>query len=90
MSEIKHTPGPWICFVPFKGRYPIVQRGRSGGFQVIAVNKDSALADARLIAAAPELLEALKEFVNNSSVQSGFPSLCEEAEKAITKAEGGE
>jgi len=36
-----------------------------------------------------ELLEALKEFVNNSSVQSGFPSLCEEAEKAITKAEGG-
>lgn len=37
-----------------------------------------------------ELLEALKEFVNNSSVQAGFPSLCEEAEKAITKAEGGE
>ena len=63
MSEAKHTPGPWM-FVPAGGvawnEYPIVQRQSAGGFQVVDADKERATADARLIAAAPELLEALQ------------------------------
>jgi hypothetical protein len=38
-----------------------VQRNRSGGFMVSDTDKERAKADARLIAAAPDLLAALEE-----------------------------
>lgn len=43
-------------------------------------------ANKHLIAAAPELLEALQAFVSNSSAQTNCPHECEQAEAAIAKA----
>lgn len=57
----KHTPGPWTAVVGMRdnrSRYYEVKRSTMALDPNIAVC-DSA-ADARLIAAAPELLEALK------------------------------
>lgn len=53
----KHTEGPWEL-IEWDDRWPAVQRQKEGGFQVIGTNPKSALADARLIASAPDLLEA--------------------------------
>lgn len=36
------------------------------------------------------LLEALGRYVDNSSVQAGFPDECEQAEATIAKVRGGE
>lgn len=52
----KHTPGPWRLILD-TWRYPVVQRQSAGGFQVMALDDDVAVADARLIATAPELLD---------------------------------
>jgi hypothetical protein len=60
----KHTPGPWWLYA---NESPIVIRGGQGDdeIHVCTVNAPwsnaQALADARLIAAAPDLLEALKD-----------------------------
>lgn len=59
-----HTPGPWIYRKVDDKFAPIVQRGAEGGFSVHALTDSRADADARLIAAAPELLEALKLMVD--------------------------
>lgn len=55
----KHTQGPWRFIAPdeFNCR-PIVQRGSQGGFQIYGLDRETEIADAQLIAAAPDLLEA--------------------------------
>lgn len=59
---MSHTPGPWRLIPPEEGHHtPLVQRGTEGGFSVLGVSRDRELADARLIAAAPDLLAALIE-----------------------------
>lgn len=60
MSEAKHTPGPWVASwrdyggVIGKDGYVVAQAATFRNKEVIEAN-------ARLIAAAPELLEALQE-----------------------------
>ena len=58
----QHTPGPWEL-IPASDRcpWPAVIRGETGGFLVHGISKQLCDADARLIAAAPELLEALQD-----------------------------
>ncbi len=60
MSDQAHTPGPWSLnageFVISKTGGEICQMNDADGELL-----DNALANARLIAAAPELLEALEE-----------------------------
>lgn len=59
--ETKHTPGPWSCD---HGDTPTVYPDNDKDYGIIAdVYGDQAQANARLIAAAPELLEALKEML---------------------------
>jgi hypothetical protein len=65
MSAAKHTPGPW--FVPFRerGNLYVEAKIRPGWLQEVAACGPTEIqgqqaANARLIAAAPELLEALK------------------------------
>ena len=67
MSETKHTPGPWRFYTdPQPNGCPIVGNGRGLMLAMLAhsVNypdqRDEANANARLIASAPELLEALR------------------------------
>jgi hypothetical protein len=65
MMEGKHTPAPWRA-EPFAGRWnvwPISKRKPNGS----AVAYDCTEADARLIAAAPDLLEALRLAVRQNS-----------------------
>jgi hypothetical protein len=64
----KHTPGPWAAEEAGRSGYWISTKGHP--FTIVdsiddecrhgAINGDNAGANARLIAAAPELLEALK------------------------------
>jgi hypothetical protein len=58
----KHTPGPW--FVTEGGQYIEAARYEHGGRQIVGKpqgdNPEQWNANARLMAAAPELLEALK------------------------------
>lgn len=67
-----HTPGPWQLDSEFY-RFGAIIAPDFG--QVAAVRGDlklEALANARLIAAAPELLEALKGFVQRAEQLNGI------------------
>jgi hypothetical protein len=55
-----HTKGPWKYEAPREFADPLVIRGLSGGFAVMDYDKERAIADAKLIAAAPDLLSALE------------------------------
>lgn len=69
MSTVKHTQGPWRSSISKNNR---LQISGDNGRQVCIVWRDEySEANARLIAAAPELLEALKEVTEwRGSVQS--------------------
>ncbi len=73
MATTKHTPSPWAVSVPEKGQdgYPhnwsISHESPTRAVYVAsipgAVHYERAQADARLIAAAPDMLEALQELL---------------------------
>ena len=73
MSEAKHTPGPWDAIGNLV-RSPMHQpEGLPRGVQIVECrdgyflpHTEEAKANARLIAAAPELLEALKKRAGNA------------------------
>lgn len=113
MSNSKHTPGPWAwqkfgkewCLTGQHGMRPIVlavrKRGLTSLVNGLLVQFDPSLSDSALIAAAPELLEALQnmlshfghqrreEWLNEAGWQSALA--CEnQAKAAIDKATGGE
>lgn len=95
MSEPKHTPGPWkldeITSSPYWGRVgtayasiadvQLWMSGKSGDNAI-------ALANARLIAAAPELLDALKTARRRMLKYGEDPREIAEITEAIAKAEG--
>jgi hypothetical protein len=68
---MKHTDGPWKVFPQYTDRsvYPIGHKRADGAYDILAeVNsqggtEETASANARLIALAPELLEALHTFL---------------------------
>lgn len=99
MSEAKHTPGPWSVVKPqdervqqfriFSNRKYIGSIGNSD--ETVAETK----ANARLIAAAPDLLEAIKEYFEayaNEGKKPGWIKRVGAARRkvnaAIAKAEG--
>lgn len=89
----KHTPGPWSwdcpehrTFVRDKSRQPIAEMALKRTWQEMEAN-------ARLIAAAPEMLEALKTGLKNlEELQkaTGYPTAWAQIlfESVIKKAEG--
>ena len=93
MEGTKHTPGPWKYFQPVSGtgimyeitRFPYVN---------YCIGEAHTEEDARLIAAAPELLEALQALVDD--VLGGMVTVEEsnglwaDAIAAIAKATGSE
>lgn len=86
MASCHHTPGPWK-YGEAKG-YLIVWDQNGWGVAEVKVSRgeDAALANAKLIAAAPELLAALKHIVGGALSLPRFAE--EEARAAITKATG--
>lgn len=76
MEEMKHTPGPWrIGTAPPNGEQTIgTIRGMMVAVATTGVGmEEETLANARLIAAAPELLEALKLAANALDKMGDMP-----------------
>ena len=78
MNNTKHTPGPW--YVGDDGnvwRTPTADRtGTNICDMVSSVTIDETQANGRLIAAAPELLEALESFLRAPHIGSSGPGSC--------------
>lgn len=94
-TKTKHTAGPWTyreTADTFKIGHPVFGVGPKidGAVWFVAENVDEA--DARLIAAAPELLKTLEYILDiaheNSKGIDGYEQIIEWAQKAIAKAEG--
>lgn len=75
MSGVKHTPGPWITFQP-RGDGSVPVRTGGLGLTICYVHDGAicdAIANARLIAAAPELLEVAQEILDRGYVSESIP-----------------
>lgn len=92
LEEISHTPGPWNIHLDITQTtaLPIIIKNDSGDF----IARVRHAKDARLIATAPELLEALKQINSNAfcaGVDEGYTVLQKVqriAHAAIAKATG--
>lgn len=97
---IKHTPGPWHYGDEHVNRREFncfsIGNGACSVAQVAvypAISRDEAKANARLIAAAPDLLEACQTMLRLAEGLDLGESNSDEVEQlrdAITKAQGGE
>lgn len=91
-----HTPGPWAVSLTCSRGTPasVIAPKNENGFtpwvcHMQAANIDTGNANARLIAAAPELLEALSALVINCDAGSATVGALTDARAAIAKATGG-
>lgn len=90
----KHTPGPWcVRDLPTAQRYigPSNDGGASSVALVLArVNlpDEQIAADAKLVAAAPELLAALNRLMGGTTTMQDAADANKQARAAIAKAEG--
>ena len=70
MSSTKHTPGPWSRNIKANGKYPIVFSGRNTHVACAlghgVLNPEEIEANIDLIAAAPDLLQALMAVLNDA------------------------
>jgi hypothetical protein len=82
----QHTPGPWE-FLPDNGDAVGALVAKTGW--VCDFLTDPSPSNARLIAAAPDLLELLIELVDIEGPQPGTSAWGEKARAAIAKATGG-
>jgi hypothetical protein len=98
------TPGPWVAFPLPGGAWGIRHQSeyRSGGMHADVNNlnrhtveaRDTAEANAKLIAAAPDLLAALRAILAEAQAQKDAPLpvyafAWDQVHAAIAKAEGG-
>lgn len=89
----KHTLGPWRNVIGYDGSCTILA-GRDYNLECIALIKSTLCcqADARIIAAAPELLEALEfmvaMFANSIQIDGYVGPAINQARAAIAKAKG--
>lgn len=95
MADIKHTPGPWFTFND--GKRVAGPESTIGAGQGVALcsmrarSDDEAKANALLIAAAPDLLDALKaalELLEREFPKPAPNGQIAKARRAIAKAEG--
>lgn len=86
----KHTPGPWYSLRLNGGQIAIDAKPGAHDHVTICVLGMNAEEDARLIAAAPELLDACKAVVAAHGLITGRAEAIQKAMDAIAKAEGDE
>jgi hypothetical protein len=89
---MKHTPGPWKVYVESK-HHAYIHAFREGLEFSIGEIYETAVpkelkSNARLIAAAPELLGACKALLAVDD-ELEYPTIVAQARAAIAKAEGG-
>ena len=97
-TKIQYTPGPWgkqyIESSKFNEYWSISScRGDIAIQFNVGIGEKENQANARLIAAAPELLKALEKMVSileNARMKEFHMDVLEESKQAITKAEGKE
>ena len=92
MTTTQHTPAPWN----YDGEFIVNSDGYPIAHVLQGVQSMPKEANARLIGAAPDLLDALEELVGRDETEareSGFDddemSWLEDARRAIAKAKGG-
>jgi hypothetical protein len=89
----KHTPGPWVANTDAHGRGRVYSAGNWLATTWLATGDGNdapqlpALANAHLIAAAPEMLETLKR-LRKMCADFGAKTACDMADAAILKATG--
>ena len=85
----KHTPGPWSIYVNAPSDH-VIRKMSKDGYELCAIARvSSGYANARLIAAAPELLEALTDCVEHMHwTQPLGEAALKKAKAAIAKATG--
>lgn len=89
----KHTPGPWFRNIRAGGHYPVIYAGPKGDHVHVATacqmaTPEETEANIDLIAAAPEMLEALKAALatlKSAGIQKDVRQQCE---AVIASAEG--
>jgi len=95
----KHTPGPWTAETHANGGFDVCGRGGHGAMSAYVVCarqahelKHETHANARLIAAAPELLEALDRLASKcvfpTSGNDAFQEAVSHARSVLAKATG--
>ena len=97
-TKSKHTPGGWIVY-PFKAFVLPADRLDPDDAPICAMlwptdkrSEEETQANARLVAAAPELLEALRNLVGLAEMRGSlheYRAALDEARAAIAKATGG-
>ena len=85
MNEQKHTPGPWHVVESAAGT--TVKSDREGPIASVWGNADNT-ATAALIAAAPDMYEALQALATECRIFGASPRLTNAAFAALAKAEG--
>lgn len=90
-NETKHTPGPWTATGHDGGMCVVVESKWGSVAKALPVGCEvQEAANARLIAAAPELLEALEEIAEQLELEGPSCSdILAAARAAIAKARGG-
>lgn len=81
-----HTPGPWV--VSHKKRHKITKESGLVLANAVKCSNPNYEANARLIAAAPELLDALKDMLDYYGTASANVEFLTKARAAIAKATG--
>ena len=90
----QHTPGPWLYAQEGVDAFGIVQPDGHSIVHLVALQNSTSAshlpANARLIAAAPDLLDALKDMLDNhEDACTGYgEGAAEKARDAIAKATG--
>jgi len=82
----KHTPGPWIP-VAVEGGWDGVAENENRNSVICALRLNNP-ANARLIAAAPDLLRVAELLVSWLDEEPGAHKLCDAARAAVAKATG--
>lgn len=97
MSNAQHTPGPWVWQHWPDGTHTVAQSSTLGTIATIfpGPQEEEQAANARLIAAAPELLEALTwavRFIDTYASKAAGPATPEvnKCRAAIAKATGAQ
>jgi hypothetical protein len=88
MIDTENTPGPWVQFTDQGKCVAFMPAGRAG--DICTFEQPPNAADAMLMAAAPDMLEALLEFVSMFHTVPGSigDEVKEDAFRAIAKAVG--
>ena len=81
----KHTPGPWVTYLNTMDDV-VVRKMNEAGYEQCVIARGANYKNARLIAAAPDLLEVLQKMLNVWEMGGVDVYPIDQARAAIAKA----